>query len=208
MKTKKKKKKRVKSPKLPEIEIGTSDDRIFEQLSLMKHRDMQKACILRGMPFEDVVKLDHDRLIGWLYKNWDNTESPTALVEYDIWLDTQLAARGHGINSPLRNPAFNFSIKEPDFESNATPAPRINNGNMPKSSLSNSSLPNKPAKTKREKNPDWGIQTGTKKFLTYELTIEDKMDLPTVIKKVRESYPIAEEKSIKIWFGRAKKFLK
>jgi hypothetical protein len=198
---KKKKKKKLRTRPIIEIAEGTSEDRIFKMLSTMRHRDMQRACILRGMEFEKVIKFDHDQLIGWLYKNWDNSENPHLLIEYDIWLDNQLASRGHDAKSPLRNSAFNFSIKEPEFD-----LPKPKNNHIPKGLDFDMGTQNK--KPKREKNPDWGIQTGTKKFLTYELTIEDKLPLEEVIPKVKEKFPAAEVKSIKIWYGRAKKLIK
>lgn len=196
----KKKKKRVQ-----ELDIDSSKSRneiAWQYLCNMKHKDLQKACISRGMDFKEVIEKSHPQLVLWFYENFDRTQDINLLTEFDEWMDNQvqkLSPEGFS----FRNPLLRFNYVEP-----------IINGISQASSIPKA-IENAPEKTKKEKipsvvktkHPEWDIMTGTKKFMVYELTITKKMELEEIIPLVRDKYSEVEEKSIKIWFKRAIKFL-
>ena len=167
--------------------------RALRELSNMKHRDLQRACIVRGMPSQDMVESDHHKLVSWFIENYDNTQSQELLINHDGWVEEQLIARGYKKGDVLLSPALRFSyvgnIEEIE-------KPKIIKPHNEKE---------KPPNERKEKSTvdvNTGIRTGTKKALTYQLTISG-LSIGEVIKGVKNKFPEAEDKSIKIWFKRA-----
>jgi hypothetical protein len=167
--------------------------RALRELSNMKHRDLQRACIVRGMPSQDMVESDHHKLVSWFIENYDNTQSEELLINHDGWVEEQLIARGYKKGDVLLSPALRFSyvgnIEEIE-------KPKIIKPHNEKE---------KPPNERKEKSTvdaSTGIRTGTKKALTYQLTISG-LSIGEVIKGVKNKFPEAEDKSIKIWFKRA-----
>jgi len=167
--------------------------RALRELSNMKHRDLQRACIVRGMPSQDMVESDHHKLVSWFIENYDNTQSEELLINHDGWVEEQLIARGYKKGDVLLSPALRFSyvgnIEEIE-------KPKIIKPHNEKE---------KPPNERKEKSTvdvNTGIRTGTKKALTYQLTISG-LSIGEVIKGVKNKFPEAEDKSIKIWFKRA-----
>lgn len=173
-------------------------DAVWRQLCKMKHKDLQKACILRGLAPEDVVGFDHHKLVVWFYDNYNNGQDENLLKEFDIWKENEFIKNNIPETDPIRNPVLRLSYVEPIIEGVEPPKP-------PKL------IPEKAAsmepKPKGEKHDAWGIKSGTKKFRTYELAIRDRKNMEEVIKIVMDEYPDAQDKSIKIWWKRAIKLI-
>lgn len=186
-KTKVKKKRKVHLP-----ESTSHEDRVYRVLSNLKHKDLQRECILRGIEFEHVVKLDHHKLVGWFFKNFDNTQDPNLLNQFDAWRDETLRKEGYLRGDEQVAPALRFALPG-EIESMG----RIQEpGKKEKVE--------KPKKPKAEVDEKTGVRKGTKKAMTYALALEGK-DIKEAVKLVKEAFPEAEEKSIKIWYKRALK---
>lgn len=170
----------------------TLRERIWKDLCKMKHRDLQRACIVRGLEPEFVIQKDHSSLVVWFYENYNNTEDENLLIIYDNFIENELRKKGYTDDSPFLNPCLRFSYVKP-LESDS---------DLVKPKKEKETKEEKEAKPKREMT-DWGISSGTKKFLTYQCCIQDGLNMPATVIKVKESYPEAEEKSIKIWYKRA-----
>lgn len=166
------------------------EDRVMKVLHTLTHRDLQRECVLRGLPFTDVVSMSHHTMVGWFYKNFDNTQNPTVLTEYDVWLETELEQRGHKKGEAMLSPSLRLG-----YTSGIEAIERVS---APKAQ---STVP-KEKKERAKVDESTGVRAGTKKALTYQLALEGE-DIDTIIKKVKESFPDAEPKSIKIWAKRA-----
>lgn len=192
-------KKKLLNPK----EDRDRDDRINKKLALFKHKDLQTECILRGMPFEDVVRLDHHGLANYFYKNFEvDTLDASILDEYDKWRDIQLEARGYKKGDAVFSPSLRFGFTPPmegvyvknNFKVVAT-------GRVAHKEPNIKDVDKVP---KRTIDQETGVYTGTKKNLTYQLTHKG-LPIDEIIKKVREQFPGALDKSITIWYKRALK---
>lgn len=186
------KKKKKKEPKPYKVEI-TREDKIDRALSRMRHKELQQACIMRGIEFEEVVEFDHHDLANWFFHHFDNAEELAKLDEYDIWLEQKLQERGHKKGDAILSPSLRFGIT-PDM---TKIKPSIAAGKIQTSEPNISTEP----KIKREADPSTGVITGTKKNMTYQLT-DLGIPLSEIIEKVKDSFPDAQEKSIKIWHKR------
>lgn len=170
----------------------SKNERAYRELQNMRHRDVQKACVLRGMPFEDVINFSHHKLVSWFMDNYDNSQSPNLINEYDTWMDVQLSLKGYMEGDSLRHPALKFGNP-----GNIEDMEKLNKGPVP-------NKPPKINKPKSEMDPTLGVRKGTKKALTYQLT-KDKKPIEEIITQVKEAFPEAEEKSIRIWHKRCLK---
>lgn len=162
------------------------------ELQHLKHRDLQRACVGRGMPFEDVVNSDIPSLQGWFCKHYDNSQNLMFLDEFDDWMVEQLKSRGYDKGDPMLHSDLRLGFigqAETDGEGNKVKKPRLK------------SL-DKKEKPKRERVEGTKVLTGTKKAMTYQLAASG-IKLAQVIIDVTEAFPDAKEKSIAIWFKRA-----
>lgn len=185
-----KKKKKSKANK----RIYFENERALRELANMKHRDLQRACIVRGLSSQDVVNFDHHKLVQWFISNFENAQDESLLLAHDLWVEGQLELKGYKQGHHLMSPALRFSYVG-DIEK--MDKPKIIKPNV---------IPKVEDKEKKEKstvNEETGIREGTMKHMTYELT-ENNIPITEIIKKVRDKYPNAKEKSIKIWHKRAK----
>ena len=173
-------------------------ERILDMLGMMKHKDLVIACVSRGLEFEQVVKLDHNGLGSFFVKNFENTENPELLTQYDIWLDQQLEQRGYKQGDALMSPCLRLGYVGRGDLSDA-PAKIIEPGNKEKKIPEGAK-----EKVKREIDETTGVVAGTKKNLTYTLA-KQGIELSEVVTRVKEKFPDAQEKSIKIWYKRALK---
>ena len=194
-------KKRKKNP----TDLSLIDDprkkqeRILDMLGMMKHRELVIACVSRGLGFDQVIKLDHNGLGSFFVNNFDNTENPSLVIEYDNWLDRELEKRGHKEGDAMRSPLLRLGyVGKGDLSDAPTKIvePGANNKKIPEEA--------KVDKVKREKDESTGVVSGTKKNLTYKLA-KSGVELSEVVSKVKEAFPDAQDKSIKIWYKRAKK---
>jgi hypothetical protein len=168
--------------------------RAERELAGFKHRDLQRACVIRGMPFEEVVQSSDLQLASWFMKHYENGMNHVLLDEFDAWKLQILKGLGYEKDHPYHHPQMRLGfIGEVDDDGNAITSK--------KPRLMGSS---KQSKKKRQRNKEFNIFTGTKKELTFRLTKEGK-DIKEIIKLVKEKFPDAKEKSIKIWSKSAKK---
>lgn len=101
------KKKKKKGPKVQHI-YGINE-RALRELSNMRHRDLQKACIIRGLEFQNVVGYDHHKLVGWFQDNFDNGQDLTLLTQFDVWRIEELKKKfGDKIENWQLHPSLNF----------------------------------------------------------------------------------------------------
>lgn len=203
----KKKKKKVVDPipeKEPERTDWSNHERSARELKTMKRRDIQTACVIRGLEFENVSGFDQLQIIAWFQNNYERPQDLSRITEYDAWVDKQLETRGYEKGKAIRNPIFNLGVTG---NLDATKTGRIDSA-KPSVSSSPKHVEPKEKKAPREKNEALGgLSKGTKKEMTYILTREGK-DLAEVTKLVIAAFPEAQEKSIRIWVGRCKKDMK
>ena len=174
-----KKVKKSKSKSLPEeLRVPIQD---------MTYKDMKRSVVARGMPFEEVITGDFYKLNSWLHKNYNNDIDLDLLDEYDNWLESELIAFGSG---DMVHPGLRLGyIGEKDTEENVIKLKKIK--------------PERKTKEKREKTEN-GLFKGTKKALTFQCANEG-LSLEDTINKVIENFEDASDKSIKIWYKKAKR---
>ena len=156
-------------------------------LTQFKRKDLQRACLTRGMDFETLASSSDLDMQGWFLKNYENPVDEDLLAKYDKWFDRFLIKdRGYSRkrNAWAFHPSLKMSFHEPEDEEQEVIKPI------------------KEKKVPKQKDSEVGIYTGTKKALTYKLA---KKGLPfeTVCTKVLKQFPEAQEKSIKIWYKKA-----
>ena len=160
----------------------------------MKFKDLKRECVIRGMPFEDVIESDLLTLAGYFKEAFYDDVKHHLLDEFDDWQDEQIKkameARGED-PSQILHPSLRLGfIAEKDDEGNVTKRKRARTIVRKK-------------KKKRERTKQ-GVFSGTKKALTYELEAKG-LDKKTVTKMVMDQFPDASEKSISVWFNKSKK---
>jgi len=202
-KTKAKTKKKKPEPVIPVVEVKPTPppkplseeqikrrDIIRDKMAMMKYKDLQINCVIRGIDFDFMVSKDTNGLQTWLVINWDMPCIQERLEEFDGWREKKLEEIGKpgepfvrlgyvGTTDP--NTGEILDIKKPE------------------------KMMSKPKK--RERDEETGIFKGTKKAYTCELTKAGK-PLAEIIELVTAKFPEAKEKSIKIWSKRFQKTLK
>lgn len=151
----------------------------------LTYNDLKRECLKRGMGFQEVVSGDVLRLNHWLNRNINNKQNPQLIQDYDNWIEEVLISRGQEqlVHDSLRLAPLSWG-KETETKKE-----------KPKTE-------DKP-KVRREKTVN-GLYAGTKKALVYELVTKDR-SIEKVIKRVQKYFPDAKEKSIKIWYNKAKR---
>ncbi len=174
-------KRKVKNQQLQDIRVSTAT----KNLNL---RGLQIECVLRGMDFEEIQDSSILNLHSWLIKNWDNPIHRHLVDDYDKWLDAELEAIGR---EDLIHPTLNLGSTQ-----------KSENGDIVKRKIRQVN----PEKKKKRERTSEGIFKGTKKAYTYELA---KQGIPKdqAIEMVIEKFPEAKDKSISIWYNKAKKLL-
>lgn len=162
----------------------------------MNNKDIQRNCIIRGMPFDIHVKASTPEKVNWLMANFRNTINPALLDQYDDWMEAEIkaAVRARGGTKKewgiLVKPEFRLGyFGEKDDEGNVVSTKRVPGIKKPK--------------LKRVKTED-GIFQGTKKAYVFSLQKEG-FSKKGVLKRVLAQFPEASEKSVGIWFNQAKK---
>ena len=167
----------------------------------MKLRDLQKACIVRGMPFEEMVAASVPELHSWFDQHYADGQNLLFLNEFDDWREEHLkrTLKPEDLSWALHPQLRLGFIGEKDNEGNviSTKKPRLKGVD-------------KAEKPKRERIEGTKVFSGTKKALTYQLAVQHLKDkklpeltIPEVVAQVIEAFPEAQEKSIKIWRKRA-----
>jgi hypothetical protein len=181
------------------IDSRKRQERILDILGMMKHKDLIRACVSRGLDFQNVVDWDHNKLGSFFLENFDTTEDPNLLDAYDRWIQVELEKRGYVQGDAILSPFLRIGfVGKGDLEELPT---KIVDPTVKMKKVQESVRVEKP---KREKDEVTGVVAGTKKNMTYTLAKQGK-DLPKVIELVKKQFPEAEEKSIKIWYKRCLK---
>lgn len=187
--------------KSPITEFSSREDRINYELGQMRHKDLQKACVSRGLDFQKIIDWDHHKLSNWFFKNYELGEDATKLTEYDAFIEGKLMERGYKKGDAILAPSFRLGfspdigeIKNIQTPGASQPPPRV-------------SAPEDKPKSKRVVDELTGVYSGTKKNLTYTLT-DEGIGIEEIITKVIKQFPDAQDKSIKIWNKRRLKELK
>ena len=148
------------------------------------YRDLQKACIIRGMPPEELVEGDIHSLHSWMEKNEHNKIDPNLLDDFDDWRDKLLREK-YGEGQPFIRLGY---VGKTDDEGNAV------NVYKPE--------PKKPKKHVEKDTEMGGLWKGTKKHLTAQCK-KDGLSFEKTVAKVKAAFPDAKESSIKIWYKRS-----
>lgn len=172
-------------------ESDFEEDRAMRELSNMKHRDLQIACIVRGLPSDDVVNFNHHSLVSWFIKHYDNTQDETRLILHDAWIEEKLEGRpGFIKGQQFLHPALKFA--RPGNIAELPNAKVLDVRPLAKA------LPEEVKKPRAKMNEEIGVREGTKKALTFSLTLQGKA-IEEIRKLVLEKFPDAQVKSINIW---------
>lgn len=179
-----------KKKSLATFNTGGNMSRADYDLTRMKYPDLKKACIARGMPFEEAADGSITKLSSWFCRNYDNGQDLTLLDEYDAWFKATMLKSGKYKEG---DPLFHASLKMGFIatETEGAKKPRLGNKGLAKKK-----------KKVRERVEGTKIFAGTKKALTYQCA-KEKMTIPETVKIVMKQFPAAKESSIKIWFKRA-----
>jgi hypothetical protein len=150
------------------------------------------------MKSEVMVNANHHSLVSFLYKHFDEPQSISNLAIHDAWVEDQLikSNKGYVKGKEFLHPILKLGLSG-DIE------------RVPKTELKpETKVPQIREKKVVEKHKTFeGIKMGTKKEMTFSLT-EKKIAIADIIKQVKEKFPEAQEKSLKIWHKRALKALK
>ena len=162
-------------------------------LEKLKYRDLQKECVIRGMPYELVAGHPVTELSSFFRSHFHSEMKPELLDGYDNWLEAQIK--------------LSLDLKEDDDTSLLHPSLRLGyigekdeEGKTKKKRVRTTV---KKKKKKRERTND-NVFKGTKKALTFQLQGEG-LSKEKVIKNVLKEFPDANEKSVGIWFNKARK---
>lgn len=160
----------------------------------LKFKDLKRECVVRGMPFNDVISGGIPKLTGWLWKNFNENIQHQKLDEFDDWQEQQikdlLESRGE-INDSLFHPSLRLGyIAEKDEEGNTLKRKRVKTIVGKK-------------RNKRERTTN-NLFKGTKKAYTFELQ-QSGLSKEKVVELVKERFPEAIEKSIHIWYNKSRK---
>lgn len=166
-------------------------DKYIQSLNL---KQLKRECVIRGLHFELVISESIPGLSNWFREHFGEKIDYNRLNEFDLWVESKLRAELGGSEEniePYFHPALRLGyIAEQD-----------KHGNVIKRKRARTLVKKK--KKKRERTKD-NIFSGTKKALTYELQKKGLTKIE-VTQKVIETFPDASEKSISIWFNKAKK---
>lgn len=152
----------------------------------MTYKDIKKACVIRGMDFEEVIKGDFPRLHSWLHNNFGNKQDTQLLNDFDDWMELHLK---HQRQDDLIHPQLRLGYVGDKEDSDELKPRKVKEKREPKAA--------------REKT-ELGVYKGTKKALTLELAEAGK-SFEETFEEVQKQFPDAVEKSCKIWY---KKYLR
>lgn len=172
---------------------SSPNERALRELANMKHRDLQRGCIVRGLSPKEVVDFSHPKLANWFLTNYDNSQDENLLITFDDWVEEQLKAKGYKKGDILLSPALRFGnpgnieeMEKPHKNPSNVQTPLIKPDKKPKAEISQVT----------------GVRAGTKKALTFDLAYSG-MDINDIVLNVKKEFPQAEEKSIRIWVKKA-----
>lgn len=173
------------------------------RISHMTYTDMKAACIMRGIPFEEVSKNDFWGLSYWYHQHSHEPADKKLLEDYAEWRRKELISQGYKPDSAL--------VEFSEFATDENEA----SGKLKSSVVHKAAMGKlKSTKRRRERDNTFGIFTGTKKAKIFELTEKARnkgWDKKKCLRKIIElankrNYEVSE-KSIGIWFKKAWKQL-
>lgn len=155
-----------------------------EKGSDLTYKDLKIECIIRNMPFEDVLRADFFRLSNYLQSNVLAKKNLDLLEKFDDYLDNELLKRGKPelVHSSLR---LGYVKRDEDDSVIKVVKEKIEK------------------KAPRQKDTN-GLFQGTMKSYTYQLQKKGKTSEQVLVKVLRK-FPEAKAKSVKIWFNKSKK---
>lgn len=195
----------AKSKKKKSVESHASN-MAERALQYMNYKDLKRAVIARGMPFDEVINASVLQLHTWFSENFDRGQDLSLINEFDQYVDEQITAIGKNNpskkdyidpNHPLKHASLKLGfIAKMDEEGNVLEKkkPRLKGLNKPK-------------KKKRERVEGTKVMGGTKKGITYQLTMKG-MKYDQIVEKVKEAFEDANPASIMIWHKRCLKEMK
>ena len=168
--------------------------------SKMKYKDLKRECVVRGMPFEEVLNSDTVKLYHYFKDHFYDVVVHSLLDKFDDWQEQQIKEAMEKKGEPqkvigmMTHPSLRLGyIAEKDEEGNTIKKKRAK-------------MIVRKIKKKRERTSD-NIFKGTKKAYAFDLQQMGKTK-SEVIKLVMEKFPDASEKSISVWFNKSKKLHK
>lgn len=162
--------------------------RQFRDYDKLTYKDLKKECVIRGMPFEDLIGAGVPDLQGWLNKNLNKGVDKGLLNKYDDHVEQILESLGQ---QDLIHPQLRLGYLG---EKDETPDP-------PKMKITRKAT--KKREARRERTDD-NIFKGTKKALTFSLQAEG-LEVQETVDQVLKQFPDANIKSVKIWFKKARR---
>ena len=174
---------RGKSKKSGQINY-TQAEIVDNVLSKFKHIDLQRACLMRGLPFDQIGE-SYYSLTSYFAKNFDNPEDQTLLDQFDTWRYKRLKERGED-NPLFVRLGFTREINADTGEILKRKRVKFVNKKKPK----------------RKRNKELGIFAGTKKELTM-ISQKEGLSLEETTRVVLAKFPDAKDKSIRIWWKKA-----
>lgn len=172
-----------------------------EKLSNMTVRDIKREAIALGMPFPEIITSGIPNLSNYIQKHFYEEKDYSLLDKFDDWHEEEIrkAVKARGGKrkeaEELIHPMLRLGfIGERDEDGTIITTRKIKGCNTP----------NEGGIRKVRMKTSQNIVMGTKKAYTFELTNEG-LEKKEVIKKVKAKYPEASDKSIGIWYNKAKK---
>jgi len=160
----------------------------------LKYKSLKRECVIRGMEFDRVLGGSIVELTNWLRNHFIDTIHYELLDSFDDYQENlikeAMEAKGQDPNDVIHPQLRLGYIAERDEEGNVIKRKRVR------------TIVKK--KKKRRERTEQGIFSGTKKALTFKLQKEG-LTKQEVIEKVIEVFPDASEKSVGIWYNKAKK---
>lgn len=164
------------------------EERMSEWLGTLKYKDLKKAAIMRGLPFNMIGELGVHELQSWLCRNYSNPIKPLLLQEFDAWLDKSLMAQGY-IDEPVH-----IDLKLGDYA-----VDEFGNEVRRRRNITLMGA----IKSKEEKAA-FRPKKGSKKFRVFNL-IELGHSTQEIVSMMDEEFGEVNEGSIKSWCSRARK---
>lgn len=160
----------------------------------LTYKDLKRKAVILGMPFPDACKSGVFGLISYIN---NSTEKPNKdlINQYDDWMDKQLESLGYSKDGPLRSSRLRLGFLGEEDENGVRKSKRVPGIKKPREK--------KPPKERDEFN----LIKGTKKSYTFEL-VHKGFSIERVLRRVKKKFPDANDKSINLWYRKAKRDMK
>lgn len=169
------------------LDFGRSES-FFNNLDI---KGFKREAVIRGMPFDDVLDADVPALYTYIVNHFNDEKHPELLDQFDDHVEAILRKN---MRDDLIHPSLRLGfIGERDFDT----------GMITKIKRIAGMAREKKRKSRAPKNV-YGVVGGTAKALTFELYYKGK-DKQETIKTVLEKFPNTSDKSVGIWWNKAKR---